>query len=233
MVGMAESVPVSVALEFNGTMPALPECGETVQPLEPRQRAHRQNLPKSRGLYAVDQTPHKAPQRQAPRQTPLAMTSEAQSRPRVVIDTNVLLDWLVFREPAALVLGQAIQARQWMWCTTGPMLDELRLVLARPLPERWQPAQKLALTIDVRGLDPTVHAPPALAPRDVPICRDPADQMFIDLALHCRPCWLLTHDRALLALRRRAAALSVVIAPPLVWQRQHAPTPAATADTTT
>jgi len=104
------------------------------------------------------------------------------------------------------------------------MLEELQHVLARPLPERWGVAQKLALTIDIASLNPTVQAAP-MRPRDAMICRDPTDQMFVDLALHFRPCWLLTHDRALLALRRRAAARGVVIAPPMVWQREHGPTP--------
>ena len=60
------------------------------------------------------------------------------------------------------------------------------------------------------------------APRDALVCRDPADQMFIDLALGCPPCWLVSRDKALLALRRRATARGVVIAPPALWQREHA-----------
>ena len=66
------------------------------------------------------------------------MTAGAIDTPRVVLDTNAVLDWLVFREPSALALGDAIRQRRWTWCATPAMLDELRWVLARPLAARWE-----------------------------------------------------------------------------------------------
>jgi len=149
------------------------------------------------------------------------MTADASDAPRVVIDTNAALDWLVFREPSALALGGAIEQRRWTWCATPTMLDELRWVLARPLAARWNRAQKLALTIDLTALA-TVIERAVPASRDVLVCRDPTDQMFIDLALGCPPCWLVTRDKALLALRRRATVRGVVIAPAELWRREHA-----------
>jgi len=139
--------------------------------------------------------------------------------PRVVIDTNALLDWLVFGDPDALRLGEAVLQRHRIWLMTARMQGEWAAVLARPLPDRWEERRKHALTIDLEGifvscLDPPA-APPALR------CRDPDDQMFIDLAVHSRPCGLVTRDRDLLALRRRAAVSGVVIATPAQW-RQHA-----------
>ena len=154
------------------------------------------------------------------------MAADASDVRRVVIDTNAVLDWLVFRDPSALALGEAIEQRQWTWCATPAMLDELRWVLARPLAVRWDQAQKHALTIDFEALATLCEAA-APAPRDALVCRDPADQMFIDLALGCPPCWLVTRDKALLGLCRRASARGVVIAPPGLWQREHAaPSPA-------
>jgi putative PIN family toxin of toxin-antitoxin system len=140
---------------------------------------------------------------------------------RVVIDTNAMLDWLVFAEPAALALGEAIAERRCVWCATPPMLDELRAVLARPLTERWEPARKLALTIQLDHL--VTAAPTSSANRSANrlICRDAADQMFIDLALALAPSWLVTRDRALLALRRRAAMLRVAVATPEQWRQQQ------------
>jgi uncharacterized protein len=140
--------------------------------------------------------------------------------PRVVIDTNALLDWLVFGVPAAVRLGQAVAQRQWTWCATPPMLRELRAVLERPLPNRWEPARELALTRDPAPL--AVEWPPAMVqpPREALHCRDGADQMFIDLALACSPAWLVTRDRALLALRRRAAQRGVVIGTPEQWDQR-------------
>jgi uncharacterized protein len=150
------------------------------------------------------------------------MTAAGSNAPRVVIDTNALLDWLVFREPSALALGDAVEQGRWMWCATPATLDELRWILVRPLAMRWQPAQKLALTTDVGALATLRPAAPVPAPDGAMVCRDPADQMFIDLALGNRPCWLVTRDKALLALRRRAAARGVVIATPVQWHREHA-----------
>jgi putative PIN family toxin of toxin-antitoxin system len=142
---------------------------------------------------------------------------------RVVIDTNAALDWLVFAEPAALALADAVTARRCTWCATPPMLEELRAVLRRPLDERWEAARKRALTIDLDRLATLspLRAPASLADRM--ICRDAADQMFIDLALACAPSWLLTRDRALLALRRRAASRGVAVATVQQWLRQTAP----------
>jgi predicted nucleic acid-binding protein len=142
--------------------------------------------------------------------------------PRVVMDTNAVLDWLVFAEPAALALGDAITSRRCAWCATPAMLGELRAVLNRPLAPRWETARKLALTSELdHWVTPHATAGAAAAtPRLV--CRDPADQMFIDLALCRAPAWLVTRDRALLALRRRAAAQGVIVATPEQWLQRHA-----------
>lgn len=141
--------------------------------------------------------------------------------PRAVIDTNAVLDWLVFSEPAALALADAVNERRWAWCATPPMLDELRTVLGRALPERWEPARKLALTRELDRLISWVPIPDTLSAAARLFCRDPADQMFIDLALTCAPSWLITHDRALLALRRQALARGVVVATPVQWRQQQ------------
>jgi predicted nucleic acid-binding protein len=48
-------------------------------------------------------------------------------------------------------------------------------------------------------------------------CSDPDDQMFIDLAQTQRVQWLLTRDRALLRLARRARAHGVEVLTPEGW----------------
>jgi len=133
---------------------------------------------------------------------------------RLILDTNTVLDWLVFADPAGRAVGGAIAGGGLRWLVTPLMLAELRGVLARRLPERWEPARELALTIDVMPWV-TTCAEPSVGPRL--ICRDAADQVFIDLACEHRPSLLLTRDRALLALRRRAAALGVQIATAKAW----------------
>ena len=128
---------------------------------------------------------------------------------RVVLDTNTVLDWLVFGDAAARAVGAAITAGHLTWLATPHMLAELRAVLCRPLPARWDAAREHALTIEVsRWTVPC--AEPAIATHPL-VCRDPDDQVFIDLARAHSPAVLLTRDRALLALRRRAATFGVLI----------------------
>jgi predicted nucleic acid-binding protein len=65
------------------------------------------------------------------------------------------------------------------------------------------------------------HATPIAEPQVPPglalHCTDPDDQVFIDLALVAGARWLVTQDRALLRLARRAALRGVVIVPPARW----------------
>ena len=49
-------------------------------------------------------------------------------------------------------------------------------------------------------------------------CTDPDDQKFLDLALQLGRCTLLSRDRAVLKLARRAAPLGVTIQSPLHWR---------------
>ena len=64
---------------------------------------------------------------------------------RAVIDTNALLDWLVFGAAEASRLGAAVADGRVAWLATPRMLDELHSVLSRPLPERWESARKHAM----------------------------------------------------------------------------------------
>ena len=58
---------------------------------------------------------------------------------------------------------------------------------------------------------------PVAAPGPPLRCRDPDDQMFIDLALSARAQWLVTRDRALLVLARRARLRGVTVIRPVDW----------------
>jgi predicted nucleic acid-binding protein len=146
-----------------------------------------------------------------------AATAAGSGKPvRVVLDTNIVLDWLVFADPSATTVGTAIQSGGLTWLTTPRMHAELRAVLSRPLATRWDPARELALTIDLSRLA-LICAEPTPAGQAL-TCRDASDQVFIDLAREHGPAILLTRDRALLALRQRAAAFGVVIATAAAWR---------------
>ena len=129
--------------------------------------------------------------------------------PRVVLDTNVLLDLWVFDDPGTRWLAAAIAARRVAALRTVAIDVELMDVLGRARfgldPERQQ--QILAAW---QATSECAPAPPLAAL----ICSDPDDQKFLDLALHARAALLFTKDRALLKLRRRAAPLGLAIARP-------------------
>lgn len=137
--------------------------------------------------------------------------------PEIVLDTNVVLDAWLFGEPSAQPLRAALGLGRLRWVTTAAMLDELAHVLARPLPPRWEPQRQAVLGIDFGTLARRVDAPaPLAAGRRLP-CTDPDDQKFIDLAVARRCRWLLSRDRALLRLRRRAADWGVAVLRPEDW----------------
>lgn len=134
--------------------------------------------------------------------------------PTVVIDTNVLLDWLVFREAGCAPLAAALETGRLRWIATPPMREELGFALNRRMVRSWAPDLDLIDSTWSR-LAVMVQPPaPTLVPRLR--CTDPDDQMFIDLALH-EARWLITRDRAVLKLARRAAALGVTFATPERW----------------
>ena len=60
------------------------------------------------------------------------------------------------------------------------------------------------------------------APRAPIRCKDPDDQKFIDLAVAANATWLVTKDRELLKLARRAAKLGVAVLRPQEWHDRSA-----------
>lgn len=136
-----------------------------------------------------------------------------QAPPVIVLDTNVVLDWLVFRDASTAALGAAVDAGAARWLATGAMRDELTTVIARGGFARWEPDVDAVLAAWDRCVVAAEQSPPAPGWN----CTDPDDQKFLDLAVHARAAALLTRDRALLAFARRAAPLGLWIGPPAAW----------------
>lgn len=133
-----------------------------------------------------------------------------------VIDTQVVLDWLVFRDPAAAPLGAAVERGELRWLATAAMRAELDHVLARGVGASWQADRRAVVeTFDRLAL----RAEPGLLPEPRLRCTDPTDQVFIDLALGARAQWLFSRDRALLRLGRRARPLGLIVTRPADWRR--------------
>ena len=140
--------------------------------------------------------------------------SDAAPRP-LVLDTNVVLDWLVFRNPAVATLEPALAGGRWRWHATAAMRTEIELVLTYPAFARWQPDRQVLESAWSRWAAPT---PPAMAPLSTPLrCTDPDDQMFIDLALQLGNATLLSRDRAVLKLARRGRQHGLTILTPERW----------------
>jgi uncharacterized protein len=135
--------------------------------------------------------------------------------PRIVLDTNVVLDWLLFNEPSVAELAAAMVTRRVLWIATAAMRGEMAHVLGRGLAEaRGANPAGLAAVWD-RHCTEHPTAPPAAAHLR---CTDTDDQKFIDLALASGARWLISRDRAVLKLRRRATPHGLTIAPPDQWR---------------
>jgi predicted nucleic acid-binding protein len=132
----------------------------------------------------------------------------------LVLDTNVLLDWLVFHDPSTAALDNAIRRGARQWIATPAMREELEQVLTRkhllcrqsdPLFALW------AWDRFARIVEPGPPAHPG-AMR----CADPDDQKFIDLALQLGAV-LLSRDRAVLHLARAGLARGIRIMTAAQW----------------
>jgi predicted nucleic acid-binding protein len=145
-----------------------------------------------------------------------ADAAETSDKPTLlVLDTNVVLDWLVFRNPGVLPLAGALEAGTVTWVACPRMREELSRTLAYPLLRAWSPDSAHALACFDRLA--VVSPEPPLPQASQMLCSDPDDQVFIELALAHHVTWLLTRDRALLKLKRRAVARGLRIAPPESW----------------
>jgi len=125
----------------------------------------------------------------------------------LVLDTNIVLDVLVFGDPATQPLRQGLDDGSLAWIATASMREELARVLGYP-----KLAQRVAFhrgaAAEVLGefdRRARVVETPAKAPLT---CGDPDDQKFIDLAVAHR-CTLLSKDWEVLRMRKRLAALDV------------------------
>lgn len=138
--------------------------------------------------------------------------------PAVVIDTQVVMDWLVFHDARVQRLADEVSSGRVHWLGQPAMLAEILHVLGRGVAANYapDPAQVSA------GFAQYCNMASQVPPRAVRlICRDPNDQMFIDLAVEAKARWLISRDRAVLALAKRARAFGVEILTPERWTEQH------------
>ena len=140
------------------------------------------------------------------------MAENTDSTRRWVLDTNVVLDWLVFRDPGVRALVKAIEDRRVLLLCRADTRAEFLRVLDYPQVRKHSEARALAAAIYDRWHQMFEGAASALP---LPVCRDPDDQKFLELARDAGAHWLISKDRALLELRHRVArsASFTVLAP--------------------
>jgi putative PIN family toxin of toxin-antitoxin system len=142
---------------------------------------------------------------------------------RLVLDTNVWLDWLVFDEPSLAPLRKAHAAGRVEIVMDAACEAELARVLAYDLGKHTIGAEaqakciercrSLAKRVEVNAAEAAAAETPAAATaipaagaagaQALPRCSDPHDQKFLELALAAKADALVTKDQALLDLARR------------------------------
>jgi putative PIN family toxin of toxin-antitoxin system len=128
------------------------------------------------------------------------------SPPKLVLDTNVVLDLVVFRDEGIRPLARALESGAAIAVTSHACLTELGRVLAYPQFKLDELAQSRAFE-GFRARAALLDLPPPPATPGLPICADPDDQKFLELAWHANASCLVTKDRALLRLARAVARL--------------------------
>jgi putative PIN family toxin of toxin-antitoxin system len=157
------------------------------------------------------------PESQLPRSRP--DKTVLAGAPVMVLDTNVVLDCLLFQDKACSRLSGMLLRRQLHWHATASMRSELASVLPRRQMQRWAPDCEHILSVFDLLANLCPQPPCAAGPTAKLRCRDPDDQKFIDLAVAVGARWLLSKDRALLALARPASVQGVQVLTPAQWHR--------------
>lgn len=128
----------------------------------------------------------------------------------VVLDTNVVLDWLLFADPVLNPLPERIAAGQVRVWTHARAVDELRRVLGYPR-LAVNAARQAEVLESYRAQTRLLVPPAAFLPNGFPRCRDADDDHFLQLAYGCKADALVSRDQAILRLARRSAAFGVTI----------------------
>ncbi|MFM9424168.1 putative PIN family toxin of toxin-antitoxin system [Variovorax sp. GrIS 2.14] len=129
----------------------------------------------------------------------------------IVLDTNIVLDIFVFNDVAVQALRAELEAGARTWIATEAMRVELARVLGYPKIVPRLVFYEISAGDVIAAFDRLAHIVPAAA-KAVMTCKDPDDQIFIDLAV-AHGAMLLSKDGAVRALRKRLAALGVEMEP--------------------
>ena len=119
-------------------------------------------------------------------------------KPHLVLDTNVILDLLVFKDPSTEPIRLLLDTKQVDAVRTSASMAELIDVIGRPafklsredqetIVQAWESSSRLLESTAIESAPFT--------------CRDPDDQVFINMAYSLRPALLLSKDLRVLELQ--------------------------------
>jgi putative PIN family toxin of toxin-antitoxin system len=125
--------------------------------------------------------------------------------PRVVLDSNVWIDILVFDDPAARPILAALERGGLVASIDSRCLAELDRVLDYPqfVARAVDKSAALAAVARLAEVLPAQRASGEGSP--LPKCKDRDDQKFLELAHAVKADWLVSKDRALLKLNKRTS----------------------------
>jgi putative PIN family toxin of toxin-antitoxin system len=145
---------------------------------------------------------------------PEPATESAVADRALVLDTNVVLDLLVFSDPATALVRELLNAKTLRWITTAAMRQELARVLDYPKIAPRVAFYGLSAASVLAAFDAQAQIVP-IAARIPATCRDADDQQFLNLAA-AHSAILLSKDKAVLALRKRLLAYGAQVATALL-----------------
>lgn len=129
-------------------------------------------------------------------------------KPRLVLDTNVILDLLVFKDPSTKPIRLLLDAKLVDAVRSEASMLELIDVIQRPTFRLNQEEQSIILQAwesSTRLLENVAIEPAPFT------CRDQDDQVFLDMAYSLRPALLLSKDLRVLELQAIAKRHGVEI----------------------
>jgi putative PIN family toxin of toxin-antitoxin system len=127
---------------------------------------------------------------------------------KAVLDTQVWLDWLVFDDPSTLPIRAAQAAGRVQIVIDEPCEAELVRVLGYDLGKySLDPDEQTHCVARCRSIAKRV---PAGSVAELPRCKDPDDQKFLELAASAGAHYLISKDQAVLELAPRVTRFRIL-----------------------
>ena len=140
--------------------------------------------------------------------------------PLAVFDTNICLDFFVFKDPVSSHVLEAVNTHKLTAITREDCREEFLRVLAYQKLGLSENEQDQAITLFDQSL--TVLTVPSKDKPRLPLCTDSDDQKCLEIAYDANATFLFTKDKALLKLNRynRKRGLFRIVTP-AIWLSEN------------